>query len=134
MCLNSVFRFCLGSLICLVIATQTFASQDYVENLEKDNSVSLTHMVWNHNAFSVPFDWISGQALRQFFFGRNVFRQAWTVSPSSKQPFMGLGPLYSRSSCVSCHHQNGRGHPPLRKGEKIHSMVVKLGVRSPRLE
>jgi CxxC motif-containing protein (DUF1111 family) len=50
------------------------------------------------------------------------------VAPSKDVLFQGLGPLYNRLACISCHPHNGRGQPPEREDERMLSMLVRLSV------
>lgn len=63
-----------------------------------------------------------------FFAGRTLFRQSWVVAPSPQSKVAGLGPIYNRVACVSCHLDNGRGGPPTGPDDAMHSMLVQLSV------
>ena len=60
-----------------------------------------------------------------FKVGQALFERLWVKAPSSTQAADGLGPLYNTRACVSCHHNNGKGHPPLF-GRK-HQLVIQVG-------
>ncbi len=69
-----------------------------------------------------------GEAERELFLrGRSVFRQSWVVAPAADKA-AGLGPLYNRLSCISCHQKNGRGRSPDGPDERMLSMLVRLSV------
>jgi len=64
----------------------------------------------------------------RFFRGRALFNQSWVVAPARDERVDGLGPLYNRLACVSCHARNGRGVPPESPGERMQSMLLRLSV------
>jgi len=49
-------------------------------------------------------------------------------APASTTARDGLGPLFKANSCIACHVQHGRGHPPLTATEPFLSTIVKLSV------
>ena len=79
-------------------------------------------------AFSQPVAGMSDAQREQFFRGRTLFRHSWTAAPSKDTQFVGLGPLYNRLACISCHQKNGRGHAPAGPDERMQSMLVRLSV------
>lgn len=79
-------------------------------------------------AFAQPVVELSDQDRERFFRGRSLFRQSWVAAPASKETLAGLGPLYNRLACASCHQKNGRGHAPDEPGERMQSMLVRLSV------
>lgn len=79
-------------------------------------------------AFSQPIVELDSVEREQFFRGRTLFRQSWVVAPAEKSSLAGLGPLYNRLACASCHQKNGRGHAPDQAGERMQSMLVRLSV------
>jgi CxxC motif-containing protein (DUF1111 family) len=78
-------------------------------------------------AYTQPLPGLSDQEREQFFRGRSVFRQSWVVAPANDRA-VGLGPLYNRLSCISCHQKNGRGRSPDGPDERMLSMLVRLSV------
>jgi CxxC motif-containing protein (DUF1111 family) len=79
-------------------------------------------------AFSQPLSSFSDTEREQFFRGRTLVRQSWVAAPSKDEQFDGLGPLYNRLACISCHPRNGRGRPPEAADERMLSMLVRLSV------
>ena len=79
-------------------------------------------------AFAQPIPGLSDNEREQFFQGRTLVRQSWVVAPSRDDQVDGLGPLYNRLACVSCHPRNGRGRPPESENERMLSMLVRLSV------
>lgn len=82
----------------------------------------------SRDAYSLPFPGLSDQERDHFFRGRQLFRQSWVVSPAQDTLVDGLGPLYNRLACVSCHPKEGRGRSPDGPGERMQSMLVRLSV------
>lgn len=78
-------------------------------------------------AFGQPLAGLSSNELESFFRGRSLFRQSWVIAPA-KDTLVGLGPLYNRISCASCHPKNGRGRAPENEHEQMQSMLVRLSV------
>lgn len=78
-------------------------------------------------AYTQPLTSLNEKEREQFFRGRSVFRQSWVVAPASDRA-AGLGPLYNRLSCISCHQKNGRGRSPDGPDERMLSMLVRLSV------
>lgn len=79
-------------------------------------------------AFSQAVPGLSDSEREQFFLGRTLVRQSWVAAPSKDDEIDGLGPLYNRLACISCHPRNGRGQPPEAGGERMLSMLVRLSV------
>ena len=90
-------------------------------------TVALAQSLPAPEAFSQPMAGLSGAERQQFFRGRGLVRQSWVAAPSRDQEIDGLGPLYNRLACISCHPRNGRGQPPAA-GERMLSMLVRLSV------
>lgn len=78
-------------------------------------------------AFGQPLTGLSNDELASFFRGRSLFRQSWVIAPA-KDTLVGLGPLYNRISCASCHPKNGRGRAPENAQERMQSMLVRLSI------
>lgn len=81
-----------------------------------------------------PLSGLSAGDTEQFLRGRSLFRQSWVIAPARDGEVDGLGPLYNRLACISCHAKNGRGGAPNRPDERMQSMLVRLSVpgRTPR--
>lgn len=89
-----------------------------------DGTVPLS----NREAYSQPLPGISEDERQAFLRGRSLFNQSWVVAPAQDNQVDGLGPLYNRLACVSCHAKNGRGKAPAGPGERMQSMLVRLSV------
>jgi CxxC motif-containing protein (DUF1111 family) len=63
-----------------------------------------------------------------FLRGRSLFHQSWVVAPANDTQTVGLGPLYNRLACISCHAKNGRGKAPAGPQERMQSMLVRLSL------
>lgn len=53
------------------------------------------------------------------------FRPSGTQGPDD---LVGLGPLYNRISCASCHNAGGRGFPPEGPGDNFLTALVRIGI------
>lgn len=61
--------------------------------------------------------------------GRLIFNGHWRPSGTDgPDDLEGLGPLYNRISCASCHSAGGRGKPPGGPGENFLTALVRIGV------
>ena len=79
-------------------------------------------------AYGRPFATLGEAERPAFFRGRSLFRQSWVVAPAQDAEVDGLGPLYNRLACLSCHPKNGRGQAPTGPDERMQSMLVRLSV------
>jgi len=66
--------------------------------------------------------------MKLFQQGRSLFRQSWVVAPAGDRAVNGLGPLYNRLACISCHAKNGRGGAQDDPQQRMQSMLVRLSV------
>ena len=82
----------------------------------------------DREALSRPMTGISNADMERFRRGRSLFRQSWVISPAKDLAVDGLGPLYNRLACISCHAKNGRGGAPEKPEERMQSMLVRLSV------
>jgi len=81
------------------------------------------------HAFSLPVPGISREDRRAFSVGNSFFRDNWVVAPASADGRDGLGPLFAANSCSACHPDDGRGRPPLVRGEVGLGWVVFVSPR-----
>ncbi len=82
----------------------------------------------SRQAFSTPMAGLSADETAAFLRGRSLFRQVWVIAPSRDEAVDGLGPLYNRPACSSCHPANGRGQAPELPGQRMASMLVRLSL------
>jgi len=80
------------------------------------------------DAYSQPLPGLTADQQQAFLRGRSLFRQSWVVAPARDQQVDGLGPLYNRLACVSCHAGNGRGKAPTGPDARMQAMLVRLSV------
>jgi CxxC motif-containing protein (DUF1111 family) len=78
-------------------------------------------------AYTQPLPGLAESDREKFFRGRTLFRQSWVVAPAADRS-AGLGPLYNRLACISCHQKNGRGRSPDGPDERMQSMLVRLSI------
>lgn len=88
--------------------------------------VLLTSGIANSSSLSVAEG--TPQQHEDFAIGGAFFQQPWVSSPASTTARDGLGPLFKANSCIACHVQHGRGHPPLTETQPFLSTLVKLSV------
>ncbi|HKQ83789.1 MAG TPA: di-heme oxidoredictase family protein [Steroidobacteraceae bacterium] len=93
-----------------------------------DTSVALT----NENAFAQPLPTLPTEDLRKFTFGNRLFNTNWVAAPSSVDAFDGLGPVFNRVSCSSCHTRDGRGKAPESSAELFESILLRLSLPGTR--
>lgn len=93
---------------------------------------ALTTPIRSADAYTKPYAGLTDPiSLKAFQEGRTLFRQVWTIQSGEDHRFSGLGPLYSRFSCVACHPGNGRGFAPDGPAQAMKTMLVRLSVRDP---
>lgn len=82
----------------------------------------------SRDAYARPAPALPTNRRDAFFRGRSLFRQVWVVAPSADASVDGLGPVFNRPSCISCHVRNGRGFAPDGPGEELRAMLVRLSL------
>lgn len=82
----------------------------------------------NESAFATPVRGLAARQRRKFAIGDHLFNTNWTTPPGSVKTKDGLGPLYNRVSCASCHIRDGRGRPPVEGEAFLLSELVRLSV------
>lgn len=82
----------------------------------------------SREAFSRPFTDLTDAQREQFFRGRALFHQSWVIAPAQDANVDGLGPLYNRLACISCHPKNARGAAPEGPEQRMQSMLVRLSI------
>lgn len=82
----------------------------------------------SREAYSRPLPGLSESQRQAFLRGRSLFRQDWVVAPAKDDTVDGLGPLYNRLACLSCHPKDGRGKAPDGPEQRMQSMLVRLSM------
>jgi CxxC motif-containing protein (DUF1111 family) len=82
----------------------------------------------DRETLSRPLPGLGTDEAERFRRGRSLFRQSWVIAPAADREVDGLGPLYNRLACISCHAKNGRGGAPARPDERMQSMLVRLSL------
>jgi CxxC motif-containing protein (DUF1111 family) len=62
-----------------------------------------------------------------FWTGFSFFRDPWVIAPASTTDRDGLGPLFITRSCVTCHHDGGRGPMSPEGLHQPSSLLIRLG-------
>lgn len=75
-----------------------------------------------------PLVGMTSEEMERFKRGRSLFNQSWVIAPSSETDIDGLGPIYNRVACSSCHARNGQGGAPDQSDQRMASMLVRLSV------
>lgn len=82
--------------------------------------------------FSLPPTTLPLDDQFDFELGHALFAKLWVSSPSSTKASDGLGPLFNARSCMRCHVNDGRGHPPEHADDSRVSMFLRLSVPAPQ--
>jgi len=76
-----------------------------------------------------PPDGISAETRAAYEEGRLIFNAHWRPSGTDgPDDFEGLGPLFNRIACSSCHSAGGRGAPPAGPDSNFLTALVRIGV------
>lgn len=87
---------------------QEFPEEQYDPRL---SGGAATVFLSNSQAFGAAIPGLSGYDDFMHELGDGLFEQTFVSAPSNIFP--GLGPLYNNVSCISCHHNDGKGTPTL---------------------
>ena len=79
-------------------------------------------------SFSHPIDGLSADQEARFLEGAAIFRQRWSARGEGDPEFAGLGPTYIAPASAACHVRAGRGRPPMRQGEALSSLLIRLSI------
>ena len=80
-------------------------------------------------SFSQPVAGLNAGQLERFLHGAAIFRQRWSAAGEEGDPaFTGLGPTFDAPACAACHVRAGRGRPPVRHGEMLGSLLIRLSI------
>lgn len=79
-------------------------------------------------SFSRSIPGLSDVRQKQFLHGAAIFRQRWSAVGEGDAAFAGLGPTFDAVACAACHVRAGRGRPPVRQGEGLTSLLLRLSV------
>lgn len=94
----------------------------------KSAGAATVRALRKEDAFSLPSANIDLEKELDFKVGNGLFKKLWVSSPSSTLASDGLGPLYNARSCLRCHINNGRGHPPENPEDNSISMLLRVSV------
>ena len=63
----------------------------------------------------------------EFWSGFSFFRDPWVIAPASTTGRDGLGPLFNTRSCITCHHDGGRGPMSPVGLHNPSSLLIRIG-------
>ncbi len=98
---------------------ELFPEDDFDERL---SGGSQTTFDFTSKAFSHSFTGLSGYDEGIHELGDGHFEQSFVTAPALF--FGGLGPAYNNTSCVSCHHNDGKGVP--NTGYTESSLLIRI--------
>jgi len=80
-----------------------------------------------------PIAGLSAEMEARFMLGAALFRQRWASEREIAEgkgdlAFAGLGPVFNARACAACHVGAWRGRPPVREGEQLSSLLIRLSV------
>lgn len=83
-----------------------FPEENYDEQLSGGSQTTFDN---TSQAFTIPFHGLSSSHFDLHMLGDAAFEQTFVAAPSLINN--GLGPAFNNVSCVSCHHNDGKGVP-----------------------
>ena len=102
------------------------------------DSGDVTDSAGSRASFSLPLTGLNADQQAHFYYGAAIFRQRWLATAEDGQnekggennegnsTFTGLGPTFDAPACADCHVRAGRGRPPLRQGEMLSSLLIRI--------
>lgn len=100
---------------------QPFPEEQYDPRL---SGGAATVFLSNAKAFGSAIPGLEGYDVFMHDMGDALFSQTFVSAPSPL--FSGLGPIYNNVSCVSCHHNDGKGTPTL--GGITSSLLTRVSI------
>ncbi|ANI90753.1 hypothetical protein A9P82_11585 [Arachidicoccus ginsenosidimutans] len=100
---------------------QNFPESDYNTQL---SGGAATTFLSNSQAFGEAIDGLTSWDAFVHSVGDDIFSQTFVSNPAPH--FGGLGPIYNNVSCVSCHHNDGKGTPTL--GTVTSSLLTRISI------
>lgn len=93
-------------------ASSDFSRAEQGEALQGGRGSYIKLKRLNKRVFSHPATNLAFERQLDFRVGNGVFKKLWVSAPTATTASDGLGPVYNARSCLQCHVNNGRGHPP----------------------
>ena len=100
---------------------ESFPESDYNAQLSGGAATTFTN---GSQAFNDPVDGLDAWDAFVFSVGDNTFGTGFVSNPAPH--FGGLGPIYNNVSCISCHHNEGKGVPTL--GDVNSSLLTRISI------
>ena len=130
--LNYLVTIFFSTLLISTFLSKSNADQNYsVAETDEAYSGGLgTVFTENKNSYSLPLKNLNTDNRIDFFVGNSLFRREWLPPSKINIAKDGLGPFFNANSCVACHINDGRGHPPTTSwpGDNAISLVVALSI------
>src|SRR4051812_10045991 len=98
---------------------EPFEAEEYDERM---SGGSQTVFDATSRAFTNPFTGMNEYDDEQHGLGDAGFEQTFVTAPSTFNS--GLGPAFNNVSCISCHHNDGRGIPTVGEGHSAMLMRI----------
>lgn len=98
-----------------------FKDDDYDPRL---SGGAATTFLANSQAFGEMVDGLGSHDQLIHEFGDRLFEQTFVSAPSPHFP--GVGPIFNNVSCISCHHNDGKGTPTL--GLVTSSLLARISI------
>lgn len=77
--------------------------------------------------FINPGAHLSTREQLDFWSGFSFFRDPWVIAPASTTARDGLGPLFNSRSCITCHHDGGRGPEAAEGISRPSALLMRIG-------
>jgi CxxC motif-containing protein (DUF1111 family) len=104
-----------------------FARIGYAADDAAHASAAFTTSRADALAYLQPAPGLSERQREIFMRGDAHFNRPWVIFGLSTGDW-GLGPTFIADRCSACHAAGGRGAPPARRDEQLHSMLVRVSV------
>ncbi|MDE1190619.1 MAG: di-heme oxidoredictase family protein [Arachidicoccus sp.] len=121
-------KLCVMCFICIIVSVGIFCRK--AENFPESNyntqlsGGAATTFLSNSQSFGDPVSGLGTYYAYVQSVGDNIFSQTFVSAPA--EHFGGLGTIYNNVSCVSCHHNDGKGTPTL--GDVNSSLLTRISI------
>lgn len=116
-----LFLLGVSMLLTMCRKAEPFADEDYDQRLTGGVATIFDESA---KAFTHRVSGLSARDARVHDLGDMAFEQTFVAAPAPING--GLGPVFNNVSCISCHHNDGKGSPTL--GQNNSSMLFRISV------